>query len=426
MTTKETLKVTEVFVPGGLPKYTYVSRSDRLLEDQIAETKNNLCKIATVTGATKSGKTVLVKTVLRQDNPVWIDGGSVSCMQDFLEILADSLEVETGSETVKQKSRSQELSGGLEGEGGIPLVAKAKGNVAVKLAGSSGSQTTTALARSISRRVTNRLKDTRTPLVIDDFHYIPREVQGHITRFLKPLVFDAVPVIYLAIPHRRYDAVKVEREMNGRIQQVQVPPWEYRELAQIAQLGFPLINISPHLATSSRLAGETHGSPHLMQEFCRQICFLSGLSETSTMPRHINPQFNYESIFTMVAKDLGKVIFEKLARGPRVRSDRLQRALRTGKTADIYRVTLLALANLRPGVETIDYERLRGSMRTILADELPQVNEVARVLEHMAKIASQDESSVAVIDYEKDERRLHITDPFFAFFLRWGSELIYT
>jgi hypothetical protein len=29
-----------------------------------------------------------------------------------------------------------------------------------------------------------------------------------------------------------------------------------------------------------------------------------------------------------------------------------------------------------------------------------------------------------VIDYEKDDRRLHITDPFFAFFLRWGRAII--
>jgi len=244
-------KVTDVFVPGGLPKHTYVPRTDRLLEDQIASTKDNLCKIATVTGATKSGKTVLVRTVLQRDNPIWIDGGSVTSMTDFLEMLADSLEVETGSSTVNQKGSSQELSGGLAGEGGIPLVAKAKGKVAAKMAESTSTQTTTAVTRSISRRITNRLRDTHTPLVIDDFHYIPRELQGHITRFLKPLVFDGVPVIYLAIPHRRFDAVKVEREMNARIQQVQVPPWEYRELAQIAQLGFPLINISPDLNTAS-------------------------------------------------------------------------------------------------------------------------------------------------------------------------------
>ena len=46
------------------------------------------------------------------------------------------------------------------------------------------------------------------------------------------------------------------------------------------------------------------------------------------------------------------------------------------------------------------------------------------MLEHMAKISAMDDSSVPVIDYEKDDRKLHVTDPFFAFFLRWGHQLI--
>jgi hypothetical protein len=102
----------------------------------------------------------------------------------------------------------------------------------------------------------------------------------------------------------------------------------------------------------------------------------------------------------------------------------LQRRLKGGGTADIYRVVLRALANLQPGVETIEYEPLRSSIREILINNIPQGHEVSRVLEHMARISASDESSVPVIDYQKDERRLHITDPFFAFFLRWGSKII--
>jgi len=232
-------------------------------------------------------------------------------------------------------------------------------------------------------------------------------------------------VIYLAIPHRRFDAVKVEREMNGRIQNVLVPAWEKEELTGIAQLGFPLLNITPDLNTSARLAEEANGSPHLMQEFCRKICRQTGLEETSEKPLEINAtSFPFNRIFTEVASDLGKIVFDKLAQGPRPRADRLQRRLKGGGTADIYRVVLRALANLQPGVETIEYEPLRSSIREILINNIPQGHEVSRVLEHMARISASDESSVPVIDYQKDERRLHKTDPLFAFFLRWGSKII--
>jgi hypothetical protein len=416
-------KVTEVFVPGGLPKHTYVARSGRNLEDRVSASRDNLCKIMTVTGATKSGKTVLVRKVIGRDETVWIDGGSVQNLEEFWDLMFDQLEVADQEERSATNISSIEIGAELSAEANA-IVVKGTGKIAPK----KGSQRSDSITRkrSMSRRgqCLAMLRRLLRPIVIDDFHYLARDLQGDVTRVLKPLVFEGVPVIYLAIPHRRFDAVKVEREMNGRVENVQVPTWEVAELKEIAQLGFPLLNIQPEINTSIKLAVEAQGSPHLMQEFCKKICFKSGVTETSVSPRHINPTFEYEKIFKEVAEDLGKNIFDRLARGPRTRTDRKQRKLKNGKEADIYRVVLIGLGELKPGVETIEYEPLRSSIRGILNDNLPQANEVSRVLEQMAKISATDESSVPVIDYEKQDRKLHITDPFFAFFLRWGHGLI--
>jgi len=114
-------------------------------------------------------------------------------------------------------------------------------------------------------------------------------------------------------------------------------------------------------------------------------------------------------------------MFEKLKRGPRQRSDRIQRTLKNGAITDIYGVVLQALANIKPGIETINYEDLRASIREVLKDSSPKRHEVSRVLDQMAIISASDESSTPVIDWEKEENRLHITDPFFAYYLRWGK-----
>jgi hypothetical protein len=90
-----------------------------------------------------------------------------------------------------------------------------------------------------------------------------------------------------------------------------------------------------------------------------------------------------------------------------------------GRQEDIYVAVLLAIAHLRPGMVTLEYEEVRGALREIL-EELPQAHEVSRVLEHMSTIQADDAASAPVLDWDKKERRLHITDPFFAFFLRWG------
>lgn len=49
-------RTSEVFVPGGMPILTYVPRSDIKLEERLQSAEENLCKLVTVIGATKSGK----------------------------------------------------------------------------------------------------------------------------------------------------------------------------------------------------------------------------------------------------------------------------------------------------------------------------------------------------------------------------------
>jgi len=131
-----------------------------------------------------------------------------------------------------------------------------------------------------------------------------------------------------------------------------------------------------------------------------------------------------DDVFRVIAEHTGKVIFDKLASEPRARTDRIQRPLLGGGSADIYRVVLMALARLAPGMNKIDYETLRSSIREILTDDIPQAHEVTRVLEKMAQIASKEEMSVKVLDWDDEEQKRHITDPFVAFVLKWARDHI--
>ncbi len=81
------------------------------------------------------------------------------------------------------------------------------------------------------------------------------------------------------------------------------------------------------------------------------------------------------------------------------------------------------MATIKPGLETIEYENLRSAIRDVLTDNIPRAHEVTRVLEKMNEISTKDEASTPVLDWEKDEQKLHITDPFFAFYLKWGVDI---
>jgi len=415
-------RASKVFVPGGMPQHTYVDRAERDLEKQLKSASDNLCKLVTLTGSTKSGKTVLASRIFPRldDACVWIDGGAIPTENDLWSTVLSAVGGYSTIETGDSRESAQTFSGDIEAEAGIPLIAKGKGRVGTSITRMQGSAGKRILSPSPRALAVSLLKESGKPLVIDDFHYLARDIQGGGIRALKPLVFEGHPVIVIAIPHRRYDAVKVEKEMTGRLKSIPVPVWSIDELMEIPTVGFPLLNVEIEQKVSMSLAKEAYGSPHLMQEFCRGLCTKLGVEETLDEPLNISDVDN--SLFTEIAEGTGKVVFDKLAKGPRQRSDRMPRPLVAGGTADIYRVVLMALARLAPGMEKVDYESLRSAIRDTLSSNIPQAHEVSRVLEKMAEIASSDEASTPVIDWDKDDQVLHITDPFFAFFLKWGNE----
>lgn len=411
---------TKVFVPGGFPAHTYNPRTALALEPKLDQVLENLCKLAIVTGHTKSGKTVLVRNILPRSEAVWVDGGLVGEPDDFWTAIVDQLDLFQG--TSEEKLRETEGGVDARGKAGANLIvakgeAEAGGFVSHKRASASGSQ------RDVSSRAValRGLMDSGVPLVIDDFHYLPREFQGEVVRALKQPIFDGLPVVVIAIPHRRYDAVKVEKEMTGRILPVNIPVWSDEELAFIPQTGFKLLDGEVSDAFTKQLTDESIGSPHLMQEFCRAICKEHGVS-TSLDGKHADLSGDsLNRVFAETAETIGRPIFEKLARGPRQRSDRIARELRSGDEVDIYGLVLHGLAHLKPGLITVEYEELRSAIKDVSASNPPQLHEVARVLKHMASIAATDQSSAPVIDFEEGEKQLHVTDPFFAFYLRWGD-----
>ncbi|MBX3694457.1 MAG: ATP-binding protein [Steroidobacteraceae bacterium] len=265
------MRYQDIFVPGGFPRHTYNPRTELRLEKRLGEVTENLCKLVTVTGQTKSGKTVLTRRVLPPESAIWIDGGTVSEEDDFWQTILEQLDIFQTTE--RNEERSSTTGGEVKvGATGSIFVAKVEGEAAVahergKASGSSGSRTVSARVAALGG-----LKESKRALVIDDFHYLPKDMQGSIVRALKPLIFDGLPAAIIAIPHRRYDALKVEKEMTGRISPIQIPMWEHDELVFISKTGFGLLNYALSDDVSSRLADEAIGSPHLMQDFCRGIC----------------------------------------------------------------------------------------------------------------------------------------------------------
>jgi hypothetical protein len=372
-------------------------------------------RILSISGPTKTGKTVLVKNKIPSSDAIWLSGGTISDLDDFWEAVADHLglftQIERGSDSKDEIWRTRTggatigvASGSLEGK---------------EIVGSSRTERLSR-SRNVATQVREALRSSLIPIVIDDFHYIEQSVQTALVRSLKDLVFDGLRVVVIAVPHRAYDVVRVEREMTGRVQQIKVGFWDDDELAGIARSGFKALNlIDKDESLTNRLIRECFASPHLMQDFCLKLCKANGYRESQSRKKVLTSPA-WDDFFADRALMASKSDFDLLARGPRQRTDRKERTLKSGRVTDIYGAVLAAIASTGPRTE-LTYEVVRAALREVMASDPPQRHEVTRILEEMAKIASEKIEGEPVVGYDEELATLHISDPYFAFYLRWGA-----
>ena len=409
--------VGEVFVPGGLPSVTYNPREELQLEERVADYLDERHKVLSLSGPTKSGKTVLLKTVVPES--IWISGGPIESIDQFWATLTDQVDgyTQIQSETSEEQSSGRASEGGLSG--GLPGILQGGGRHTRSRGEAERTSSTQGRQRPAHLAGAEGLKLASIPLIIDDFHYMDPIVQVAVIRGLKEIVFEGVPVILASVPHRAYDAVRVEREMTGRVDQLEIQFWERVELRGIAEKGFAALNVTASTEVTERLIDEAFSSPHLMQEFCLQLCKVNDVREAQDTTVELQAP-DWAEFFAGRASNASKTAFELLAQGPRQRADRIERVLKDGTRTDIYGAVLAAIAATGP-LTALDYTVLRTSLRDIM-DDPPQTQEVTRVLERMSTIAREKVEGEPVVDYDQERSTLFISDPFFAYYLRWGTD----
>ncbi|CUU67411.1 ATP-binding protein [Corynebacterium variabile] len=439
----ETIRTADVFSPGLDPKYTYNPRDDFSLEDKLETAIDDGGAIVSVTGPTKTGKTVLLKRVI--DDPAWLDGGSIGSIEDFWSNLADVLGMTLDSSVEQSKTANHEASAGVNFEF---VSADAGGGQ-----GYSASYTKTHV-NSLPIAVKRFLNDNTRTIVIDDFHFIDNMVQKKIVRELKPMVFDGQRVVVASITHHWNDVTEAVEDMGARIFVVEIPKWTDEELDNIAVQGFPYLNVeAPSRESVANLVKMSYGSPHIMQHLCRgYVRTINGVKKTEPALKTLHDPTSWEEFFSGSSIDDSEKWFDKLISGPKVKgTPRKTRKIRGGTTTDIYGLTLMAISETGPKL-SITLSDIMEEVKALGGvgqnTTLPSAQEVARVLRQMTKIAMMrsdgevpDEETLdkeieeddefsgfsgmePVVEFREDENFsiMTIADPFFAYYLRWGKK----
>jgi hypothetical protein len=424
MAKAKSLSAHDVFTPSSFPEHTYVARGDEDLEAKLRFAIKTKGQIVSLSGPSKSGKTVLVEKVVGKDKLVPVVGAGILAPDQVWTRVLDWIDAPVDETAQKSWQLMTGARVGARAETDI-VIASGEASGDVNTAYTRGGVGTERKVRRGLEQVIEQLGGTDYVVLVDDFHYMPREVRVEVAKQLKEAARRDVKIVTAAVPHRADDVIRANPELQGRVTVVDVGYWRPRDLAQIAKSGFVALNVDIDAESAERLAHQAAGSPQLMQALCLYACFVLGTTER--MPSRIAERLKDEDHvkacrLTSTIADF-RTLVDALELGPRARAgDRKTYTFTDGTTGDVYRAILKAIA-AEPLALTFDYEEVLRRVRALCDGEAPAGSSVTGACAHMARLAEEQLPTARVLTWDDRDQILEIPDPYLSFYLRWSDRL---
>lgn len=421
------LTAQDVFVPGAFPQHTYVERAAQNLESTVRDALSTPGQVVSLSGPSKSGKTVLVEKVVGRDLLISISGASITYPEEVWERALDWMDVPSGTSASRSVAGTLGAEVGVKAGGSIPLVAKGEASVTGK--GEISGETTDEVFRERRglTQVVKEIANSEFVILIDDFHYMDRSVQIEVAKALKEAVRLGVKIVVAAVSHRGDDVVRANPELRGRVRSVDLGYWSQPELHKIADVGFKALNASVDDSAVLRFTEESAGSPQLMQSLCLQACFVFQLRQRSEtlFPLNITPSadtLRWIMQQTSASTDFRSLV-DVLDAGPRTRgTERKTYTFHDRTEGDVYRVVLRAIAADPPRL-SFPYEELLRRTVQVCVGAAPVGSSVTGTCLHMSKLAQDKFPRDRAIDWDEQKQVFDVPDPYLLFYLRWSNRL---
>lgn len=420
-----TVRATDVFTPSDFPVKTYVARDDEAMERRLRDALTTPGEIVSVSGPSKSGKTVLVQKAVGEDELIIVTGAGMESGAMLWDRVLNWMGVPAETTTAARTEIGGSASGSATGKTGIPFVAQGEVAGSASVSGSKGSERSLTTARTGMQQVANEIANSDFVVLIDDFHYMPRDVQSAVAREIKEAARLGVKICTASVPHRSDDVVRGNPELRGRIRAIDSEYWDTAHLVTIAKLGFPLLNLEIDDNTVRFFAKEASGSPQLMQALCLQTCF--SLDKRDFQPQvrklEIDDSVRHEILEETSSRTDFSSLVAKCHKGPNTRgTERKEFVFSDGTKGDVYRAVLLSLAADPPSL-SCNQKDLAVRIAGTCVSDVPSNSSIYQACGQISKLAIDMYPDQRVIEWDSDENVLDIVDPYFLFYLRWSSKL---
>jgi hypothetical protein len=417
------MKIKEIFTPGRFPTWTFVDDHLKIKEQQLHDALDDGSMLVSISGPSKSGKTVFVEHILGKEHLIQVTGAGVRTPAELWIRVFDIIGTPITRTTLISDSTSSTT--GMKGEvQGSIVIAKGKGELSSSSSSISQRSTTESDAIDFLQLLVNELAETDFVIFIDDFHYIHRDIQSELAQQIKEAIRQGVKFICASVPYHSDDVIRSNPDLRGRIFSINFDYWGNDILERIAHKGFQKANIAYRKEMVNRLVDEAAGSPQLMQYLCLNSCFEKDVRDVPEASVDLAfEQGLFEAICrrTVASADYSSVV-DKMIEGPKTRgSDRKVHISTFGWQGDVYRFLVKALS-LDPPSLNFRYQPLVDRIASICQGEPPSGSSITSACYHAASIAN-DTAGDSIVEWDGNSDVFDIRDPYLLFYLRW-SEVI--
>lgn len=422
-----TLKAQKVFTPGGFPEHTYIEREEKDYETQLKDALDARGHIISISGPSKSGKTVLVERVVGDENLITITGAGIENSGMIWERILNWMEAPSETAASDKSEKGGTLGGEIKGEVGLPgMKAQITGRAAGQASAASTQNRT--FKRTGMQQVIGEIADSDFVILIDDFHYMTRAIQEEVAQQLKEAVRQGLSIIVASVLHRSDDIVRALPELRGRVISIDLEYWNIDDLRQIAMSGFNKLNIEISPDIIGHFTAEAAGSPQLMQSICLYTCLQISIRETSPLRKTFGTaDININRVFerTAMTTDFRSLV-DVLDSGPKKRgTERKIYQFNDGVSGDVYRCILKAVAASPPQL-SFGYPEILERVEQVCNGDQPIGSSIVSTCVHMSKLATDNFPRERAIDWDENKQVLDIPDPYLLFYLRWSARLMET
>lgn len=409
------IEISTIFKTSGQPTITYVRRDEGAFEKSLLAALMSKGRLCLLTGPSKTGKTTLYHRVLQdmRSVPLIVRCDNQLANEEFWTRALEGIDFERINS--KSKSGSTEISGvgKISGKFGWAWLAEIIGEVSlgIKRTMSESEIRERILSKPSPQHLIPALKNLPVTLVIEDFHYLSETVQTTIFQQWKAFIDNEVSVLVVGTTHHAVDLARANKDLLGRISQIEMSSWTTNDLARIAEQGFDYLQLQLPNNIKTELAREVVGLPIIMQDVCRQLFVDKGLIHVDQgVPIGFTKEDAYLALHHIAISNYAQLeaMYERLKTGPRKKA----------RKYETYEYILAAFTQDPPTFSLRRHEiDDRLEKMNIPSERRPPSQSINSTLKALSKF--QTSIGLELLEWIEKDQKLFIVEPTFLFYLRW-------